>query len=116
MEDNADVSLEKAVVWAVIAKNTLINNSGYSPNMVVFGRNPNTPSVLINKLPAMENEATSVIVEKNLKALHMTREAVIQSESSEKIKRALRHNVRTCMDIKFHQGKCVCYKLNNNDR
>ena len=49
-----------------------------------FGRNPNTPSVLTNKLPAMENAATSVIVEKNLKALHMAREAVIQSESSEK--------------------------------
>ena len=58
MEDNADMSLETAVVWAVSAKNTLINNSGYSPNMIVFGRNPNTPSVLTNKLPAMENKAT----------------------------------------------------------
>eukprot|EP00794_Sanderia_malayensis_P012459 gene12459-13747_t len=108
--------LETAVVWAVSAKNTLINNSGYSPNMIVFGRNRNPPSVLINKLPAMENEATSVTVEKNLKALRMAREAVIQSESSEKIKRALRHNVRTCNDIKFHQGECVYYKRNNNER
>ena len=46
----------------------------------------------------------------------MAREAVIQSESSEKIKRALRHNVRTCNDIKFHQGECVYYKRNNNER
>ena len=64
----------------------------------------------------MENKAESVIVEKNLKALHMAREAVIQSESSEKIKRALRHNVRTCNDIKFYQGECVYYKRNNNER
>ncbi len=116
MEENADMSLETAVVWSVSAKNTLINNSGYSPNMIVFGRHPNTPSVLINKLPAMENEATSVTVEKNLKALHKAREAVIQSDSSENIKRALRHNVRTCNDIKFHQGECVYYKRNNNER
>ena len=39
MEDNGDMSLETAVVWAVSAKKTLINN-GYSPNMIVFRRNP----------------------------------------------------------------------------
>ena len=33
MEDNSDMSFETAVVWAVSAKNTLLNNSGYSPNM-----------------------------------------------------------------------------------
>ena len=56
--------------------------------MIVFRRNPNTPSLLINKLPTMENKATSVAVEKNLKALYRAREAVIQSESSDRIKRA----------------------------
>ena len=77
MEDNAIMSLETASEWTVSAKNTLINNCGYNPNMIVFKRNPNTPSLLINKLPVMENKATSVAVEKNLKALHRAREAVI---------------------------------------
>ena len=58
--------------------------------------------MLINKLPAMENEATNVTSQKNLKAVHMAPAVVIQSESSEKIKSASRHNSKTCNDIKFH--------------
>ena len=36
------------VSWAVIAKNALHICYGFSPNQLVFGRNPNWPSNLIN--------------------------------------------------------------------
>lgn len=39
MEDSA---------WSLSSKNTLHNVNSYGPNPVVFGQNPNMPSVLIN--------------------------------------------------------------------
>ena len=41
--------LEAAVVWAVSAKNSLSGHQGYSPNMLVFGRNPSYPNVLTSE-------------------------------------------------------------------
>ena len=41
--------LEIALAWAVNAKNSLHNVYGYSPNQIVFGRNPNLPSVIDDK-------------------------------------------------------------------
>ena len=45
MEDTK-YSLEPAVYWKDSAKNTLHGHNGYSPNTIVFGKNPNMPSVL----------------------------------------------------------------------
>ena len=52
---------------------------------------------------------------KNLEALHKVREAFIASENSEKLGRALSHNVRTSGDIKYLTGDSVYFKrLNSN--
>ena len=39
-------SLYVTLVWCLSAKNSLLNLYGYSPNQLVFGYNPNFPSVL----------------------------------------------------------------------
>ena len=39
-------SLEVALAWCISAKNSLLNSYGYSPNQLVFGYNPNFPSVM----------------------------------------------------------------------
>ena len=39
--DECQCDLETALSWAVSAKNALSNVSGFSPNILVFGRNPN---------------------------------------------------------------------------
>ena len=83
-----------ALSWAVAARNTLLNNQGYSPNWIVFGFNPGFPNVYQNKLPALEFPDVSRVVADNLHAMHVARENFIQQESGERIKRALRHNVR----------------------
>ena len=51
----ADVncSLKVALGWCLSAKNALLNSYGYSPNQILFGYNPNFPSVIENKLPAL---------------------------------------------------------------
>ena len=108
--------LETAVAWAVSAKNSLSGHNGYSPNMIVFGRNPNYPNVLTNNLPALEDEPSSLTVSENMKAMFAAREAFIESECSEKIKRALRHKVRTCNEAFFENGDKVFYKRNDNQR
>ena len=67
--------------------------SGYSPNILVFGRNPNLPSVLSSSLPALEPCSVSESVQRNLTAMHSARKAFIAAESSERIRRALRMKV-----------------------
>lgn len=115
MEDS-HCSLETAVVWAVSAKNSLSGHQGYSPNMLVFGKNTNFLNVLNNELPALETRVSSVTVEKNLNAMNNARRAFIESELSEKIKRALKHKVRSCNDAVFENGDKVYYKRANNPK
>ena len=76
------------------AKNSLANVHGFSPYQIALGYLPKLPNVLINKPPAMEEIPTSHIVRDNLNAISAARKAFIEAENSEKIKRALRHNIR----------------------
>ena len=46
--------IDIALAWAVSAHNALANNSGFSPNQLVFGFNPAVPTVTSNSLPALE--------------------------------------------------------------
>ena len=62
--------LEIALAWAVNAKISLHNVYGYSPNQLVFGRNPNLPSAINDTPPALRSPTSSEAVAKNLNALH----------------------------------------------
>ena len=108
--EDSKCSLEVAVAWAISAKNSLANVNGYSPNQLVFGRNPNFPCVLTDKLPALNTNCTSKILCDNLNALHAARQAFIKNESSEKLKIALRKKVRNNTSKIFQIGDSVYYK------
>lgn len=74
---------------------TLVHNvHGYSPHQLVFGQNPNLPSVLIDKPPALEGTTKSEWVAKHISTLHAARKAFIEAEFSERIRRALRKQLR----------------------
>ena len=105
-----------ALHWGVSAKNTLQNVHGYSPNQLVFGFNPNLPSILNDRLPALEGVTTSEMIANNLNAMHKARKAYIESESSERLRRALRHNVRSSIAYKYNNGDLVYYKRNKSNR
>ena len=109
MEDSG-CSLEVAVAWAISAKNSLANINGYSPNQLVFGRNPNFPCVLTDKLPALNFNCVSKTLSENLKALHSSREAFIKSEASKKLKLALCKKTRNSTSKTFQIGDSVYYK------
>ena len=110
VRDDTKCPLDVAVTWAVSAKNALANVYGYSPNMLVFGRNPNFPSVLHDKLPALDHSTASKVLLDNLNAMHSARKAFIHAESRERIRRALKAKVRTSTALIFQNGDSVYYK------
>ena len=113
--EDVGCNLEIALAWAISAKNSLQNNNGFSPNQLVFGKNPSFPSVLVDQLPALEGKTSSEIIAENLNAMHVARKTFIEAESSEKIRRALRHNIRTTGDIKYFTGDNIYYKRNDSN-
>ena len=94
MIDDTQCSVENALVWAVAATNSLCNNGGFSPNQLVFGANPNLPSVLTAKPPALRSTTSNQLIADHLNALHAARRAFVQSESSKKIKIAPKRQTR----------------------
>ena len=108
--EEVDCSLKVAVAWATSAKNSLQNVHGFSPAQLVFGFNPVLPSVHTDKPPALSSNKYAEIVKDNLDAMKRGREAMIQSESSERIRRALNHNTRIYSDVKYINGDTVYYK------
>ena len=114
--EDTGCNLQTGVAWAVSAKNTLNNNFGYSSNMIVFGKNPSFPSVLSDNITALTAENVSQVVEENMKAMHTARKAFIEAESSEKIKRALAHNIRTSCEENYQNGERVYFKRDDSKR
>jgi hypothetical protein len=108
---NCDVHV--ALSWAISARNALSNYSGFSPNQLVFGFNPALPNVFINEPPALEPIETSKMVRDNLQAMHAARESFIRVEASEKLTRALKHNIRATVADDIHGGDEVYYKRND---
>lgn len=80
---------QTALDWALMAKNSMINVHGYSSHQLVFGHSPNLPSILVDKLPALEGISMSTRVGQHLAALHASRRAFTEVECSERIRRAL---------------------------
>ena len=114
LADIQGCSLSLAIHWAVAAKNSLLNVYGFSPNQLVFGRNPALPNVYSNKLPANQNhENVSHHIAENLAAMHSARKAFIQQESCEKVRRALSKQTRNVMF--FRAGESVYFKRANSN-
>jgi hypothetical protein len=111
--ESGNFSLETAIHWAVSAKNSLANVYGFSPNVLVFGRNPNFPNAFINKLPANNSTCLSSYVAENLNAMHLARATFIKQEAAERLRRALNRKSRTYSNKTFCQGDLVYYWRNN---
>ena len=94
-QEDAKCEPDVALAWACSAKNALQNHAGFSPNQLVFGHNVNLPTILTDKLPALESTTSSEIIRKNLQAMHSARKRFVEAENSNKIRRALTHKTRT---------------------
>ena len=107
-------SLEVVLAWCIRAKNSLLNSYGYSPNQLVFGYNPNFPSVMRNKPPPLEGVIASKLIALHLNALHSARKRFIESEADEALRRALRHKTRLSTSKVFQSGDHVFYKRSDS--
>ena len=109
LADQPNLSLDVALCWANMAKNSLQMHHGFSSYQLVLGANPRLPNVVYDKLPSLEGVTTSETVVAHLQGLHTARKEFIASESSERIRRALRHKVRAC-ERSYANGEKVYYK------
>lgn len=106
---DTDCDWETGLAWSVSAKNSLVNHNGFSPQQIMFGRQPNLPSVMNDKLPALEGTTISEKVGSNISALYAARRAFAAADSSERIRKALRHQTRP-FSGKFAIGETVYFK------
>ena len=109
-------SREMVLNWAIHAKNSLANVHGFSPYQLAIGYTPHIAGVLNDGAPALENDAASEFLRESLNNMAAARKAFVQSENSEKIRRALRHNIRPSANNKFFNGNNVIYKLNDSKK
>lgn len=92
-----------------MAKKSVHKVHGYSPYQLVFGQNPNLPSVLTDKSPALEGTGVAIWMTQHISALHATRTAFTETECSERIQRALCKQLRH-IDDQYKTGDRVYYK------
>ena len=115
-KEDMNCSWEVALAWGLNAKNSLQMFGGYSSYQLAMGRNPPLPNVVDDKLPALEGTTSSKVVAENLSAMHKAREEFIKCESNNKIRKALRAQVRTCNDDFFNINDKVYYKRRRDNK
>ena len=109
MAEQPELKLEIALAWAVNAKNSLQMVGGFSPHQLVYGCNPRLPGVLNDELPALEGTTSSEVIARHHNARHSARKAFISAEASEKIRRALKANIKQS-NKQFTDGDKVYFK------
>ena len=93
LTEEPGLSPSTALMWAVLAKNTLENVSGYSPFQIVFGEQPQLPSVYTSGPPGLEEVVMNKKVADNINAMHLSRKAYIECESDRVLKQALKQRI-----------------------
>ena len=111
-EDYPGVSDEVLLGWANMAKNSMAMVYGYSSNQLVFGCNPKLPNIVNGGLPALEGKTFSETLAKHLNVLHDARRAFIESENSERIRKALSRKICTNNTV-YENGDIVWYRRRN---
>ena len=107
--DYPDVDDDVLLGWANMAKNSMQMVYGFSSNQLVFGINPNLPNIMNAGLPALEGRTSSETLADHLNVLHSARKAFIESENSERIKKALLKKVCRNNTV-YENGDSVWYK------
>ena len=113
--DDIKCDTDIALAWAVAARNAYYNNSGYSPNQLVFGFNPSMPNIYNSKPPGLKKVSTSEMIAKMTEAKRVAMEAFVKFDSCEKLKRALSSNVRRTIIDDLNIGDEVYYKRDKSE-
>ena len=115
MREYPNMSLEVALAWAITAINSLSNVRGFSPYQLVFGRQIKLPNILDDPPPAWEEPEKSKSLLETLEALHAARKSFIESERSERIRKALKAKIRIA-DTVYENGDIVYFHKEGEDK
>ena len=108
------VDTELALCWAVNAKNSLSNISGYSPHQLAFGKNPNIGG-LTKEDPVLLDKTTSQVVGDILNSIQKAREAFIEADNSNKLKRALKSKCENSICKHYKTEDDILYRRSIDD-
>ena len=115
LDENPELPLEVALAYACNAKNSLQMWNGYSSYQIVFGSNPKVPDMFHATLPQLEGKTQSELVVQHLNAQQSARRGFTESQCDEKIRRALRHQVRCHLEV-YNTGDKVYFKRDDSNR
>ena len=92
-------------------KKFLVDNGGefYNEDFHSLCENVNICILTIRRKPSSEVVANNIV-------MHTVRQAFIQSQSSDRIKRALQYQTRTSGGVRYFTGDTVYYKRENNSQ
>ena len=110
LDNYSQYLVDVIVSWVVSAKNALHTCYSFSLNQLLFRKNPNLPSNLINLPSAMENVSKTDIIVKHLNALDAARKAFFEAESNEKLCCPLKVKNRITTGITYKIGDIVFCK------
>ena len=111
-----DVDPNILLAWATNAKNSLANSHGYSPYMLIFGRNPTIPGLdNLENLTTLNETTVSKILADQLNCMFQSRSAFMRAINSEKVKRALRSQVPN-VEENYFTGDRVYFKKKNQKK
>src|ERR1700755_2535405 len=110
---------ETCLLWSVRAKNWLLDKGGYTSNQLVFGRNgklPNNTDEEERSMGVVGNEGEQL--RETIEGIHKAREAHIKQEAEDRVKRAMRGQIREHKLELAEPGEEVYYKreIDNNWR
>ena len=87
----------------------------FSSFQLVFGKNPRLPDIYNASLPELEGKTHSEIIALHLNTLQSARQAFIESQACQRIKKALSHRVRAKMEH-YKTGDKVIYKRDGRNK
>ena len=114
-KENEKTDRQTLLSWANMTRNTLQMWNGFSSHQLIFGKNPSLPGIMTDGLHAFEGSTSSETFAQHLNALHDARKAYIQTETDERIRRALRGKVRAAEET-YVNGDAVYYKQEGKER
>ena len=107
---NSNLKDQKALEYALFAKNIEPNNKGFSAFQIVYGTNPTIPGI-INSTPAsLSTRFESEDVRKHIEKIDLAREAFREADNNERIKRALKSRIQSSNHEFYKLGDRVYFK------
>ena len=116
MEDDPTLKMQEAVNHAAFVRNSTINDTGFSPFQLVYGRNPRIPGTVEGNHPLSliadtRNETARQMIARN----EATRKKFLEKETDKRIKRAAAERTTFRDDHTYESGEIVWFRDTKDD-